>query len=537
MTPAERWDHVQEVFLAVADLSPAARDLALEEMCQGDVVLRTEVQSLLKADSTSETVLGGALRTAIQTEATALFGGSPIEGSRIGAYRLIREIGRGGMGSVYLAARADEQYESNVAIKLVHPGLDTDFVLRRFRRERQILARLHHPNIALLLDSGTTEDKTPYLVMEYVQGSRLTKYAADHRLRLEDRIRLFLPVCSAVDYAHRAFIVHRDLKPSNILVDSTGTPKLLDFGISKLLHSEPRDLADTRDIAMATPDYGSPEQIAGNPVTASSDVYSLGAVLYELLTGLRPHRIERASPVAIERAICLEPTVPPSAVVRHKPSLSRRLEGDLDTIILCAMQKEPERRYRSAEHLAEDLRRYLEHRPVSAQPDSPVYRATKFILRNRGPVALVGAAAAAMVVIAGRATYEARANRQRFRQSAEAERDLQTKLVAAYRRLGDLQPNTPAAVQAYTDMLEVAKRLWEADPADPRSLSDCGAALLGLGVVMPVEQFSEKRSALERARAWLKKAVRQHPANTQLRQQLEAASSALEALTQRETWQ
>ena len=542
MTPADRWHYVQEVFLAVADLISAARDLALEEMCQGDVVLRTEVQSLLKADSTSETVLGSTLRTAIQTEAAALFGGSQIEGARIGAYRLIREIGRGGIGTVYLASRADEEYESDVAIKLVRPGLDTDFVLRRFRRERQILARLHHPNIALLLDGGTTEDKVPYLVMEYVQGSRITKYAADLRLSLEARIRLFLPVCSAVEYAHRAFIIHRDLKPSNILVDSTGNPKLLDFGISKLLHSEPRDSADTQDIVMATPDYASPEQIGGNPVTASSDVYSLGAVLYELLAGLRPHRIEQATPAAIERAICSEPTVPPSAAVRHKPSLSQRLVGDLDTIILCAMQKEPERRYRSAEHLAEDLRRHLEHLPVLARPDSPGYRATKFILRNRGPVALVGAATAALVVIAGRATHEARASRQRFRQFAEAERDQRSKLVAAYRRLGDLQPDTPAAVQAYSEMLEVAKRLSEADPADPRSLSDYGAALLGLGIAMGVEHLAEKRSTLEQARAWLKKAVRQHPANAQLRQRLEASSSALDvlkqdALKQRNTWQ
>jgi hypothetical protein len=533
MTPADRWDQVQEVFLAVADLTPADRQMALEERCHGDPALRAEVESLLQADSTSETVLGGALRTAIQTEATALFCGSPIEGSRIGAYRLLREIGRGGMGSVYLAARADEQFESIVAIKLVRPGLDTDFVLRRFRRERQILARLHHPNIALLLDGGTTENKIPYLVMEYVQGSRITKYAAEFHLSLEDRIRLFLPVCSAVEYAHRAFIVHRDLKPSNILVDSTGTPKLLDFGISKLLHSEPRDPADTQDVAMATPDYASPEQISGNPVTASSDVYSLGAVLYELLTGLRPRRIEQATPVAIERAICLEPTVPPSEAVRNKPTLSRRLAGDLDTIILHAMQREPERRYHSAEQLAEDLRRYLDHRPVMARPDSPGYRATRFILRNRGPVALVGAAAATAIVVAGRATYEARASRQRSRQFAATERDLQRKLITAYRRLGDLQPNTQAAVEAYTAMIEVARRRWESDPSDARSVSDYGAALLGLSVVLPVKPLAEKRRALERACAWLQEAVRQNPANRHLHEQLEDASSALDALQQR----
>jgi hypothetical protein len=536
MTPTKRWDQVQQIFLTVADRAPADRTAALEELCRGDQTLQAEVESLLEADSTSETVLGSALTTAIQTEAKSLFGAAPGEGSRVGAYRLIREIGRGGMGSVFLAARADEQYESNVAIKLVRPGLDTDFILRRFRRERQILARMDHPNIARLLDGGT-ENHVPYLVMEYVQGSRITKYAADLQLSLEDRVRLFLPVCSAVEYAHRAFIVHRDLKPSNILVDSTGTPKLLDFGISKLLHSEQRDSAETQDMAMATPDYASPEQIAGNPVTVSSDVYSLGAVLYELLTGLRPHRIEQTTPPALERAICHEPTVPPSSAVRHKPALSRRLNGDLDTIILCAMQKDPKRRYHSAEHLADDLQRYLENRPVLARPDSPGYRATKFVLRNRVSVTLVGAAAAAAAVIAGRATHEARANQSRLQQHTAAERDLRRQLTAAYRRLGQLEPNTAEGIQAYAAMIEVVGKLLNADPSDVSLLSDFGDALLGLGTAIPSEQMAEKRAALERACSWLERSVRRHPANLQLRHQLDSANSARDALTQRNTSQ
>jgi tRNA A-37 threonylcarbamoyl transferase component Bud32 len=266
MPPAYEWEQIQRIFLAVADLAPSERNAVLEQMCRGETALRAEVESLLLTDLTSETAFGAAFADAIQTEAKSLLDTSRIEGKRLGAYRVIREIGRGGMGSVYLAQRADDQYESDVAIKVVRPGLDTDFILRRFRRERQILARLQHPNIARLFDGGT-EKNTPYLVMEYVQGARITKYSEDRRLRVEDRVRLFLPVCSAVEYAHRAFIVHRDLKPGNILVDTTGTPKLLDFGLSKLLHSEPPDLGDPQEAVMATLDYASPEQIVGDPVT------------------------------------------------------------------------------------------------------------------------------------------------------------------------------------------------------------------------------------------------------------------------------
>src|SRR5262249_24193554 len=360
-----------------------------------------EVESLLEAEGAAAPDLVPAFKAAIESEADSLLRGSRIEGSRVGAYRVIREIGRGGMGSVYLASRADEQYESDVAIKVVRPGLDTDFILPRFRRERQILARLHHPNIARLFDSGATVSHVPYLVMEYVKGSHITAFAAAHRLNVEDRLRLFLPVCASVEYAHRAFVVHRDLKPGNILVDSAGVPKLLDFGISKLLHSEPRDPGDTQDVTMATPDYASPEQIVGDPVTTASDVYSLGAVLYELLTGVRPHRIERATPLAVERAICLDPVVPPSEAVRNDAALSRRMAGALDTIILTAMQKEPERRYASAERLAEDLRRHLEHRPVTSRPDSAAYRTGKFLRRHRIPMALAVAAATAVVSLAG----------------------------------------------------------------------------------------------------------------------------------------
>ena len=518
--PGDKWEQVQQIFLAVADLAPAERALALERMCKGDASLRAEVESLLRADSTGEATFGAVVKTAVKKEAASLLDGPRIEGSRLGAYRLIREIGRGGMGSVYLASRADEEYESNVAIKLVRPGFDTDFVLRRFRRERQILARLHHPNIGRLFDGGSTEKQIPYLVMEYVQGSRITKYAADHRLGVEDRIRLFLPVCAAVDYAHRAFIVHRDLKPGNILVDASGTPKLLDFGISKLLHSQPLDPADAHDVAMATPDYASPEQIVGDLVTPASDIYSLGAVLYRLLTGVRPHRIEKATPLAIECAICLEPTIPPSQAVGSNRALAKRLAGDLDSIILRAMEKDSSQRYSSAEHLADDLRRWLERRPVMARPHTPGYRAERFIRRNRVPAVLTSTATAAVVALAGLAAYQASAS-QRQVQALERE------LAEAYGHFAEVEGSTAEAARAYSAMIEISRGLWEADPSDSRALANYGAAQLGLGMAIPLEKRAEKRAALERARDWLTEAVRRNPANTKLRTQLDTATAAL----------
>lgn len=530
MTTVDAWDQVERVFLAVADLPPSERTALLGEMCEGDSVLRTEVESLLHADTNGGSAFASAFATAVKKEAAALLYPSRLEGSRIGPYRLIREIGRGGMGSVYLAARADEQYESNVAIKLVRSGFDTDFVLRRFRGERQILARLQHPNIGRLLDGGTTEREIPYLVMEYVQGSRITTYAVERRLSVEERIRLFLPVCSAVEYAHRAFIVHRDLKPGNILVDATGTPKLLDFGISKLLHCEVPDGADMQDAVMATPDYASPEQIVGDPVTPASDVYSLGVVLYELLTGVRPYCIVQSTPQELERAICLTPVLPPSEAVHKDRTLARRLSGDLDAIIQCAMRKDPQQRYASVERLAGDLQRHLEQRPVTARPASFRYRMAKFIRRNRAPLVLAGAVTMPVLGLGGFAVYKAQISLQQTRQAVAFQHDLQRELAATYGRLGDLQGKTPAAVRTYSAMIEVTRMLWEAGPSDVRAIGDYGAAQLGLAMALPSEPPGEKRIALERARNWLREAVHEYPTNAQLRAQLDAASAALAAL-------
>ncbi|HEX6880484.1 MAG TPA: protein kinase [Terriglobales bacterium] len=302
----------------------------------------------------------------------------------VGPYRLLQQIGRGGMGTVYLAERADGQFEKQVAVKMVQPGLDTEFILARFRRERQVLAHFDHPNIGRLLDGGTTADGIPYLVMEYIEGDWVTRHCDSQRLTIGQRLRLFIDICSAVHYAHLHFVVHRDLKPGNILVDSTGRPKLLDFGICKLLYRETQDPNGTGTVGMRmlTPEYASPEQVRGDPVTIASDIYSLGAVLYELLTGARPHLFPKLTPQVVEQVVCEQEIIPPSLAVKDR-KLASRLRGDLDTIVLHAMKKEATRRYETVEQFAEDIRRHLSDRPILARTDTTSYRAAKFLRRNR----------------------------------------------------------------------------------------------------------------------------------------------------------
>jgi hypothetical protein len=528
-TPPERWELIQRIFLAAVDLPVEERLVFLDQSCEGDAALRSEVESLLRAESPATTPLAD-YKEAIAAGLGSLFAHSRARGLRIGAYRLIREIGRGGMGSVYLASRDDSQYELEVAIKLVRPGLDTDFILERFRRERQILARLSHPNIARLLDGGTTEEEIPYLVMEYVDGPRITSYAEQKSLSVENRLRLFQQVCSAADYAHRSFIVHRDIKPGNILVDQTGVPKLLDFGISKLLHSTPQDTQDGQGAIIGTPDYASPEQIVGQPVTPLSDVYSLGAVLYELLTNQRPHRIEQRNPEALERAVCQEPVVLPSMAVKSDAKLTRKLRGDLDTIVLCAMHKNPERRYPSARHLADDVQRYLDRLPLMAGPDSVAYRASHFMVRHRAPVALTTAAVVAVVGMASYTWQQQHAGQDRILRLSEEEREAQFTLAETDRQLGAALGSSPEAVRAYAAMLAISQSLWEADPRDARARNEYGDALLDLAVALPQDPSAQKRAALERARSWLAERVRQSPGDSRLREQFDDAVAALARL-------
>jgi eukaryotic-like serine/threonine-protein kinase len=379
--PHDKWDWIQEIFLEAADLHPSERAVFLDRMCSGDPEARMEVESLLRADSTGEF----AVCAAIESEIALMLDESSLVGVRLGPYRLLKEIGRGGMGTVYLAERADGQFQKQVAVKMVRPGLDTEFILARFRRERQVLGRFDHPNIGKLLDGGTAANGTPYFVMEYVDGDWITRYCKSKALGVEERLRLFLRVCSAVQYAHLQFVVHRDLKPGNILVDFKGEPKLLDFGICKLLYryADGED-NDTIGTALLTPQYACPEQVRGEPVTLASDVYSLGAVFYELMTGARPYVFPELTPQVVEQVVCEEDVIPPSKVAgQDDEQLAARLRGDLDTIILHAMRKEPAKRYETVERFADDIRKHLADEPITARADDFMYRSGKFLRRNR----------------------------------------------------------------------------------------------------------------------------------------------------------
>jgi len=381
--PHEKWDRIQEIFLQAADLQPAERAAFLDRICSGDPEARMEVESLLRADATGES----AVCAAIESEVASLLDESSPVNTQLGSYRLLKEIGRGGMGAVYLAERADGQFQKQVAVKMVRPGLDTEFILARFRRERQVLGRFDHPNIGKLLDGGTAANGTPYFVMEYIDGDWITRYCRSKALGVEERLRLFLRVCSAVQYAHLQFVVHRDLKPGNILVDSKGEPKLLDFGICKLLYRDQDDdqnNALTIGTALLTPQYACPEQVRGEPVTIASDVYSLGAVFYELMTGARPYVFPELTPQVVEQVVCEQDVIPPSKMAgQHNAQLAARLRGDLDTIILQAMRKEPARRYETVERFADDIRKHLADEPITARADHFMYRSGKFLRRNR----------------------------------------------------------------------------------------------------------------------------------------------------------
>ena len=384
MSP-ERWRQLEGIFQSAADCPPRERAAFLDSASAGDPELRREVESLLalhdKSGPTIPSALPDALAVLEQRSA------QQNEGRRIGAYRIIREIGHGGMGNVYLAARSDDAFEKLVALKVIRRGLDTDEITGRFRAERQILAMLDHPNVARLLDGGTTDDGLPYFVMEYIEGEPIDQYCETHKVTVAERLRLFQGVCAAVSYAHQNLIVHRDIKPGNVLVTKEGVPRLLDFGIAKLLapQTAAHDMTVTA-LRPLTPEYASPEQVRGDPVATASDIYSLGVLLYGLLAGHRPYRSAMTSPAAIENAICHEEPEKPSD--RGPKELRRQLRGDLDTIVLMALRKEPRRRYPSVEQFSGDIRRHLARLPVIARPDTLGYRAAKFVQRNKAWVAM-----------------------------------------------------------------------------------------------------------------------------------------------------
>jgi non-specific serine/threonine protein kinase/serine/threonine-protein kinase len=431
----QRYQQLKELFQSALEQTPAERAAFLAQACPNDAELRREVESLLahhdEAEGFLEAVPAPLQASLLAADKATLL--SP--GRRLGPYEILREIGRGGMGVVYLAARADEQFVKQVAIKLIHTP-ERHLFLQRFRQERQILAQLNHPNIAQMLDAGTTEEGWSYFVMEYIEGLPIDKYCAEHNLALAERLQLFRQVCAAVSYAHQNLVVHRDLKPSNILITPSvdgkaGTPKLLDFGIAKLL--PPTGVEDGQPTAtgmhLLTPDYASPEHINHRPITTASDIYSLGVLLYELLSGQRPYRVMRLPPHEMARVISEQEPARPSAAALQTPKETRgtmntkpldegtargpgerthrssfivppaALRGDLDNIVLMALRKEPERRYASVEQFAEDVRRYLEGLPVLARTPTLGYRASKFIRRHK--VGVTTTALIALSLVAG----------------------------------------------------------------------------------------------------------------------------------------
>jgi eukaryotic-like serine/threonine-protein kinase len=447
MTP-ERWQQVRCALDEAMALAGEPRAACLERIGASDAALRAEVESLLAADE-------GAGSDFLNTPAPAAIGfpapHGRFVGRRLGPYQVLAEIGSGGMGEVYRAARVDEEYQQQVAIKLVRAGQESSFIANRLRAERQILASFAHPNIARLLDGGTTEEGIPYLVMELIDGQPITEYCDGQRLDTSARLRLFTHVCAAVQYAHQRMVIHRDLKPSNILVTADGVPKLLDFGIAKIL--QPSAIAVAPDLTVnafgiLTPQYASPEQVTGDAITAVSDVYSLGVILYELLTGMRPYSIggDRNTRDIARSVLIREPKKPSSMVWplarrpggdgsgdeagRDRPllaqisapregspeKLSRRLRGDLDNIVLMALRKEPERRYATVDQFAEDIRRHLQHVPVIARKDTLRYRASTFVRRHLVGVGAAGLVLAVLIIGIVATTREARiAETQRTR--------------------------------------------------------------------------------------------------------------------------
>lgn len=425
LTP-ERWHRIKEVFADVQALNPAERSDFLRQVCGSEEWLRAEVESLLDA--------AGVGTTDAVSEGAPSRADDAMMGRLVGAYKISQRIGRGGMATVYLASRADQQYQKQVAIKILLPELDSEELLSRFRNERQTLAKLDHPNIVKLLDGGSTEQGLPYLVMDYVEGAPIDAYCDSRQLSTEERLRLFCKVCAAVQCAHQNLVVHRDLKPSNILITSDGTPKLLDFGISKVLQpGNGSHTAHTLTRRM-TPAYASPEQVRGETVTPAADVYSLGVVLYELLTGHRPYKLKQNTPAEVERAICeQEPEKPSTAVNRvetetfpngttvsrtpalvsaardEQPAkLRRRLSGDLDNIVLMALQKETELRYGSVEELSEDIQRHLQHQIVKARRRTLAYRTSKFVQRHKTEVIATVTMMAVLLATTGYTLWEHR---------------------------------------------------------------------------------------------------------------------------------
>lgn len=596
-----RWRRINALFDRALELAEADRAAFLEGACAGDPQLLLEVTRLLgahlRASGFIEKPIDRALERIASVRETSL------AGRQIGAWRVLREIGRGGMGTVFLGERADRQFDQHVAIKLIHPGMDTEWVLRRFRTERQILAGLEHANIARLYDGGTTEEGTPYFVMEFIEGVPIDRYCDERRLSVTKRLELFQQVCAALAFAHQRLVIHRDIKPSNVLVAGNGTAKLLDFGIAAILHNgDAGEAAHTATVQyLMTPEYASPEQVQGLRTTTLSDVYSLGVMLYELLCGRPPYRFASRSPADIARAMSDTPDRPSVAITSSRwldgssprsaqdaeeisaaregsvERLRRRLQGDLDTIVLKAMHADPQRRYASVDQFSEDIRRHLAGLPVIARPDTLAYRARKFVRRNRVPV---GAAALAVLALLGgvvtttwqaRRAHEAQTSAERrfgdlrklahsvlfdyhdavkdlagstpvrerlvadgleyldgLAREAGDDVSLQRELADAYLRMGDVQGGvaanlgkTAGAVQSYRKAKAIYASLIAADSTNTANRRGLAASLVKLsGMLLQTGDTQEALESGRGARLILESLTREAPSDSGARTQL-----------------
>jgi serine/threonine-protein kinase len=495
--PPALWARVVRLLDEVEDLDPAARVAHLDHACAGDPSeVRAEVESLLEAGRSLGTFLEST--AALDPELAALFDGEPEDlvparppGTAVGPWRILRELGRGGMGIVYLAERADGQYERRVALKVIKRGMDTDAILRRFLAERRILARLEHPNIAVLYDGGATADGVPYIAMELIEGRSITAHAAEESLSIDARLRLFRQACVAVRHAQRNLIVHRDLKPSNVLVTRDGTVKLLDFGIATMLAPDGAATPAATGTARSflTPAYAAPEQLRGEPVTTATDVHGLGAVLYELLVGCRPEhgpdgRVEAPS------------------VRAARPAEKRRLRGDLDTLALKALRDRPEERYASAEALLEEVDRHLAGLPLAARPAGAAYRAGRFIRRHRFGVAMtVLLAAAVLTGLVGTSLGLVRARRAEIVAREEAETAKQVTAFLAGLFLKASPRETRGATVTARDLLDAgAERISKDLAGRPRAqatlLHTMAGAYQALGLTEKALPLAEQAVSL-----------------------------------------
>jgi eukaryotic-like serine/threonine-protein kinase len=576
-----RLARIDELFDAVLELEPARRERVLAERCP-DPAMRREVETLLAAADAGAGPLdrragaledplpppdrrAGALEDPLplrdrDADAVAPASGAPVP-ARIGPYRPLREIGRGGMAVVYVAERVDGHFDQTVALKLIPGGTDCREVIARFERERQILASLDHPSIARLLDGGVSGDGRPYFAMELVEGLPLDQHCDRHRLTVEERLRLFCDVARALDFAHHRLVLHRDLKPSNILVTADGRVKLLDFGIATVLEREDRTQQRTAG-GWLTPAYASPEQIRGAAMSTASDVYQLGLLLYELLTGRRPYEVRSKAPSEAERVICEVAPTRPSHALREQPGgggwspqaaaerrrttpgrLAHRLDGDLDLILLQCLRKEPQRRYPSAEALAHDLEAHLAGLPVSAHPDSLAYRAGKFARRHRAGLAAASLLAALGAWHVGVVLHQSgvvRAERDRARAEAAKASAIQEFLLDLFQNanpaesLGEdvtvrqaLDRGAPRIAAAFPDQPEVRAELLgvtgeiyrslglhdQADEAFQRALAAAGEAgasdspLLRAAALGRLGTLRRVQSELAEAEALLREAL------------------------------